>query len=131
MLVVLLPPPPEFPLRVFHRPKPAHIQTFIPQTTIEAFNEAIFNWPSRSDEVQLNTVLHGPSLQNPSGELAAVINGYALGRGFPLPHCLAKSGGDLGAVHGTIGLKRDALPRELIDHGKNTDAAAVGELIAD
>jgi hypothetical protein len=57
LLIVMAPPGGEFLPRFPERGEPFHIQAFIPQTPVEALNEAVLHGPPRPDKNQLHPAL--------------------------------------------------------------------------
>ena len=59
------------------RRKQLHVETFVTQPSVEALGESILNRSPRTDETKPYFVLHGPSLDDPTGKFARVIAGNA------------------------------------------------------
>src|ERR1700688_814896 len=72
--VVVMPPQLEFLTDVGQRKEYFHIQTFIPQPTVEGLDIAIFHRPARTDEVQVDAILISPRLHRPADEFAAIVH---------------------------------------------------------
>jgi hypothetical protein len=74
LLVIVCTPCRKFLVGVGQRGEPTHVETFVMQASVEALGISILNRSSRTDETQSHLVLHGPSLNNPTGEFAPVVH---------------------------------------------------------
>src|ERR1700683_5436962 len=75
ILVIVTSPALDFLSGVDEIEKYLPVQTLIPQSAIEAFDEAVLNRPSWPDEVHLYSGLIGPCFHRPASEFAAIIRG--------------------------------------------------------
>src|SRR5271166_319812 len=105
------------------------IQTFIPQSAVEAFDVAVLNRPAWPDEVHLYSGLIGPCFHRPASEFAAIIRGNGFRRSAQcdqpshlLHHFLSR----LGAIRKST----QAFPGVLIHHRQNTKPAPICQPVA-
>lgn len=93
------------------------IQAFIPQPTIEAFDQPIINGLARSDELELNVMPVGPSLHGPTRELTAVVHRDRSGHPAVMDNRL-QGRGHLCASQRPLGQEEQTFPGELITTGQ-------------
>lgn len=79
-MVVMVTPGRQLATRLFERRQPLHIEEFVPQPAVKAFDKPILHRPAGTDEDQLYAVLDGPGFQHAASKLAAVVTGNALRR---------------------------------------------------
>src|SRR5579863_264095 len=77
-MIVVMPPSRKLLPRLVQGREPLHVQAFVPQPPVEAFDESVFHRPPRTNEDQLNAVSHRPGFEGPTSEFAAIITSDAL-----------------------------------------------------
>ncbi len=73
LLVVLDLPPRDLSLRIEQVLKPAHVQTLIPQSSVETFDPRILRRLARLNVQQLDLSFHTPRQKMPTGQLRPVV----------------------------------------------------------
>src|SRR5215510_8505760 len=106
------------------------VQALIAQSPVERLDQRVFDRLPRANEIELHAVLPGPLVEEPRGELGAVIDGDRLGY-RPLPRQLLQSFGHLLAGERETGLQDQTLATPLIDGGEHSKPPSVSELIVD
>ena len=104
--------------------KEVHVQAFVEEATIEAFDETIFGRPPRPNEIQFYPGLVSPGVHGAAAKLCAVVHGdrhrQAPGRGQPL-----EAEDDLLAGERDIRPQQQAFPGKLVDQGQDPEVTAV------
>ncbi len=73
-MIVVAPPEMQLPASVGQGEEHFHVQTFVSQLAVEAFDIAVLNRLARPDEVQMHTVSVRPEIQRLRGELRAIVH---------------------------------------------------------
>jgi len=63
-------------LRFFNRPEPIGTQAFVPECSIETFNETVFGRFSRPDEIQFNTMQITPLIYRLANKFRPIVTPY-------------------------------------------------------
>lgn len=71
---VLNSPPFDDPLRLTEALKPMHVQALVPKHAVEAFDEAVVQWTSWSDEIKLDSSPVCPLIEVVTGEFSPVVH---------------------------------------------------------
>src|SRR5262245_30308792 len=104
---------------MLERHKLGDVQALVAQSPVERFDQSILDRLAGPDKVELNAVAPRPLVQEPRGELAAVVDSDRPGQGASLRQPL-QSFGHLLAGERETGLQHQTLATPLIDDGKDT-----------
>src|SRR5581483_5252350 len=128
---VMLAPPSQTLACIAQRVEPLHIQAFVTQPPIEAFDESVLDRPTWADEAKLDSVSHGPDLQCTPCELPPVVQSDALRSCAAFLDGLRQSRSHMRAVHRAIRFQRHTVTIELIDHRQDAVGSSLRQLVAD
>ena len=125
-VIVIMPPGFGDPSGFLNAPEPVLVEAFIPESPIEALAGAVLHGLPRLDEVVSNPPLIAPLVEDPAGELRAVVRDDDLGPApfvdDPVqhpPHPKTRKAG----VH----LDGEALTGEGVDHVQRPQCPAIGQ----
>src|SRR6185312_6259969 len=112
--------------RVVQRREPLHVQTLVPQSTVETLDESVLHWTTWPNETQLYVVGHCPSFQRPTRKLAPIVHRDALWQTTSfLPRTFQRLR-HFHPRHGAICFQPHTLPCELVHHRQNAKRTSVG-----
>jgi hypothetical protein len=93
--------------------KPELVQTFVPESAVEALDVGVLDRPDRANEVQAHAILMSPKIKGLACELRPVIDHYDLGHAS-LAYETVKNSDHPKARKRAVYLEREALPTVLI-----------------
>ena len=123
LFVVLLPPHRNLAPGVEQILKPAQVQTFFPQPSVEAFHSTVLCRLSRLDVQQLDLPLDAPGQKVPARQLRPVVAANRL-RHAPLSYDLFQHSRHSPAGKARVHLQRQTLSRIRVHHAKHPDRSS-------